>query len=645
MPSSLPRHAALAAAIGLVPAAAFSQTPDATGSTVTERAADAFGERVGLDRGGLYSEAQVRGFDLQGNGAYRIEGAYFSRAAGLSDSISTGATVQVGAAAARQDQPSPSGVINHQLRDPAAPISELIVGVREFDTWQLEAVRSWSSADGRFAAVAHTLLRPEMKTWLGGEGHAYDLGGVLQWRPAPATRLRAFAGGSRQRYTGEIQVRAADGGLPPPLEAGVNYAPAWAVTEYSAWNLGVLADHTAGPWRLDASAFRSVYDGEHGDIGLLEITGAGDVVRTGLLTGPSRTVSDSGELRLSRDLLGTDLRQRFGIAFRGRRTQTDIPGTSTATQDRFRLSDGPPQQPPPRMEPPAPVGRDLVEQTTFTVSYAAQWRDRVDVRAGAHRTRYDKTVTPTIGAATRGVEEIWLYNASLTVRPTERMSLFGSYVTGLEETGIAPAAAVNRGAVLPPVRSRQYELGAAYAFGPDVSLIAAVFDIEKPINGLRSDGVFGPIGEVRHRGVEASLRARVGKDTSFLLGAVWNDPTLSASEVESGQVNETPPGVSPFTATFSVDHRLAFAPDWSVDAFYLYESGRRVDSRSDLRAPQVPFVTLGTRWRFSAGGRSAQLRLQLLNAFGREGYYATPSELLVRVSPRTWRALLTLPLP
>src|SRR5687768_5374736 len=50
-------------------------------------AADAFGERVGTEQSGLYSETQVRGFDLNDSGAYRIDDAYFSRAAAMNDPV------------------------------------------------------------------------------------------------------------------------------------------------------------------------------------------------------------------------------------------------------------------------------------------------------------------------------------------------------------------------------------------------------------------------------------------------------------------------------------------------------------------------------------------------------------------------------
>mgnify|MGYP003576140816 CR=1 FL=1 len=59
-------------------------------------APDAFGERVGTEQSGLYTETQVRGFDLNDSGAYRIDDAYFSRAAALNDPVLAGVGVRVG---------------------------------------------------------------------------------------------------------------------------------------------------------------------------------------------------------------------------------------------------------------------------------------------------------------------------------------------------------------------------------------------------------------------------------------------------------------------------------------------------------------------------------------------------------------------
>ena len=72
-------------------------------------AADAFGERAGIEQSGLYSESQVRGFDLNDSGAYRIDEAYFSRGGALDDTVLAGVSVRVGVNAARLPFPAPSG--------------------------------------------------------------------------------------------------------------------------------------------------------------------------------------------------------------------------------------------------------------------------------------------------------------------------------------------------------------------------------------------------------------------------------------------------------------------------------------------------------------------------------------------------------
>ena len=84
--------------------------------SAVKSAADAFGERVGTEQSGLYSETQVRGFDLNDSGAYRIDDAYFSRAAALNDPVLAGVGVRVGVNAVRLAYPAPSGVVNYRLR-------------------------------------------------------------------------------------------------------------------------------------------------------------------------------------------------------------------------------------------------------------------------------------------------------------------------------------------------------------------------------------------------------------------------------------------------------------------------------------------------------------------------------------------------
>ena len=169
---------------------AVASTAAAQDSAV-ESAADAFGERVGTEQSGLYSESQVRGFDLNDSGAYRIDDAYFSRAAALNDPVLAGVGVRVGVNAVRLAYPAPSGVVNYRLRE-AGPLNQLRLGAgwRDFGTRVIQGDGSFREGD--FSLAGGFVWRPLWRLNGGSEGRGLDVGGVGAWQIAPEQRLRAF---------------------------------------------------------------------------------------------------------------------------------------------------------------------------------------------------------------------------------------------------------------------------------------------------------------------------------------------------------------------------------------------------------------------------------------------------------------------
>src|SRR5690606_2238306 len=73
-----------------------AQTAEPEDERAVERAADAFGIRIGVEQIGLYSETQVRGFNLQDSGNYRINESYFAKSGGIIDSVLSGVVTRVG---------------------------------------------------------------------------------------------------------------------------------------------------------------------------------------------------------------------------------------------------------------------------------------------------------------------------------------------------------------------------------------------------------------------------------------------------------------------------------------------------------------------------------------------------------------------
>ncbi|MBT2747657.1 TonB-dependent receptor [Lysobacter sp. ISL-42] len=547
------------------------------------------------------------------------------------------ASVRVGVNAARLAYPAPSGVVNYRLRE-AGPANELRLGagVRDFGTQVLQGDGSYRS--GAFSFAGGFLWRPLHRHPQGYEGVAFNLGGVFAWDIAPDQRLRAFASMYKRHYDGDYAVVANAGAMPPPLRRLHQYSPRWAETAANSTNMGVLYDARFGRFSVDASAFRSIFDIEQNDFTLISSDGAGRATAT-TLRSPGRTkIADSVEARIGRPFEAGALDQRVTLSLRGGRTTAEFGSNLAVPLGAFQLPGDPPEVP--EIKWSGMRGEDRVEQVTASAGYTLAWDDRLQLRLGIHRIRYDKAVRSILGTQTGRVSKSTHYNASAVFNLTDRTALFGSWVTGLEESGVAPLFASNGDEVLPPGDVEQFELGVRHALSPRLTFIGAFFDVSKPSQGLRSDGSFGLVGEVDHRGVEASIAGELNDRIKIVVGAVAFDSAVTGALVDAGIVGSEGVGVSQRAASASIEYQLR--DGWSLDANLNYSGERWTDTANTLRAPAVTTLGIGLRHNFTLAGRPAALRIVASNITGADGYLAARSGLLSPIAPPTIRAVLTL---
>ncbi|MBW8813380.1 MAG: hypothetical protein JF588_08125 [Caulobacterales bacterium] len=618
--------------------ALLAAAPAAAQENAVKSAADAFGQRVGTEQSGLYSESQVRGFDLNDSGAYRIDDAYFSRASQLDDTVLAGVGVRVGVNAARLAYPAPSGVVNYRLRE-AGPVNQLRLGAgfRDFGTQVVQGDGSYRAGD--FSLAGGFVWRPLLRFAQGYKGRGFSFGAVGAWNVAPGQRVRLFGSVSQRGYDGDYAVVPSGAAPPPRLKTFHQYSPAWAETRAVNTNLGVLYDGQVDGFTIDLAAFHSVFDIDINDFTLIFADPLGRASATTYRTPGRATRADSVEARLGRTFETGDVSHLLTVSVRGGRTITGLTSSTVLPLGAFDLrGDDPPDGPATPWS--GTRGRDTAEQTTASVGYGLAWRDRAELRVAAHRTRYDKAVLSTAGVKTRRVSESTHYNVSTVVKLSRRTDLFGSWVTGLEEAGVAPTTASNRDAVLPPVEAEQFELGIRHALTPKLTLIGALFDVSKPTQGFREDQSFGLVGQVRHRGVEASIAGEVDARTSVVLGAVAFQPRVTGPLVAAGLVGSHDAGVSHVVVNANAERQLGAG--WSVDAGFSYLGGRWADTANTIRMPAVTTLSLGARRRFTLAGRPAEFRVLSSNLTGAKGYLAAPSGLLSPIAPRTIRAVLTL---
>jgi iron complex outermembrane receptor protein len=605
--------------------------------SAVKSAADAFGERVGTEQSGLYSESQVRGFNLNDSGAYRIDDAYFNRAAAMNDPVLAGVGVRVGVNAVRLAYPAPSGVVNYRLRE-AGSVNQLRLGAgwRDFGTRVVQGDGSFREGDFSFAGGF--VWRPLLRLAGGNEGRALDVGGVGTWEITPDQRLRAFASFYDRGYDGDYAVVPTESAVPPSLKKDHQYSPSWADTAALNSNIGVLYDARVSGFTIDLAAFHSTFDIDRTDYTLISVDSAGHASAT-TFRNPDRTKqSDSTEARVGRQFDAGGLSHLATVSLRAGRTIVDLTSNVVIPLGDFDLRSG---NLPDGVELAwsGTRGEDAVEQVTASGGYGLAWGDSVQLRFAVHRTRYDKEVLSIANIWTEGVSETTLYNTSAIVSLTDRTAVFGSWMTGLEESGVAPTSAINRDDVLPPVEAEQFELGVRHAITSGLTLIGAVFDVSKPTNGLRTDRSFGLVGEVRHRGVEGSIAGQLDANTSVVLGAVAFEPEVTGPLVDAGVVGSRAAGVANVVANANIERQLAH--DWSVDAGLTYSSERWADTANTFKTPATTIVSIGARHKFELAGRPAEFRILASNLTDVEGYWAAPSGLLSPIPPRTVRAMVT----
>ena len=630
---------ALLSRVSAIALAFAAAAPAVAQDKAVSSAADAFGERAGIEQSGLYTEGQVRGFDLNDSGAYRIDDAYFSRAQGLDDTVLASVSVRVGVNAARLPYPAPSGVVNYRLRE-AEPANELLLGAgfRDFGTRVVQG--DLSLLAGAFSLAGGFIWRPVWRLARGERGSAINGGAVVGWNVAPGHRLRVFGSVNDREYDGDYAVIPTAGAIPPNRRTLHQYSPDWARTVGTTTNLGVLYRGELHGFTVDASAFRSIFSLDNADNTLISSDAEGNATAVTLRT-PKRDyrVSNTGEIRLGRAFDTGDLESHIALSLRGRHTVTELASSLAIPLGAFDLTTGDPPDVPERQWS-GTRGEDTVKQYTISAGYGLTWRQRVQLRLAAHRTRYDKAGLSTSGVTSERVSETTNYNVSAVVNLTDRAAVFGSWVTGLEESGSAPASAINREEVLPPVEAEQFELGARYALSPKLTLIAALFDVSKPSQGFRLDGTFGVVGEVRHRGFEASIAGDLTPNTSILAGVVAFESKLTGTLVDAGLVGSHDVGVSQLVANATIVRR--FGRNWSLDGTISYAGERWADTVNTFKAPAVTTLSLGLRHGFKLGGRPADLRILGSNLLGEKGYLVAPSGLLSPIAPRTVRGVLTL---
>lgn len=252
-------------------------------------------------------------------------------------------------------------------------------------------------------------------------------------------------------------------------------------------------------------------------------------------------------------------------------------------------------------------------------------QDRYEAEDGNLPEHYDRSaVTPTLG---------------VVFKPIKNLAVFGNTIQGLTQGDVGPDRELypeiqNPGAIMPPYKTRQAELGLKYDGGRFGSTLS-VFRINKPSASVGPDNVFGINGQQRNEGIELGLFGEPVKGIRLLGGF-----TLLRA-----RLRQTPDGELEGRTAIGVPKRMVkLQAEWDspwVRGLTLIGGGihsGRVYANADnsLAIPGWTVWEAGARYTTTVVGKEVTLRANVFNLANKQYWSSVTSwQGLYPGAPRT----------
>lgn len=630
------RAGAVMLAAGTVLAASGVRAQRADDNAIAD-AEDAFGSNDGGEDLGLYGPFDVRGFSPIDAGNVRIEGVFFDRQGDLSPRLVEGNRIRVGPSATDYAFPAPSGIVDYRLRTPGSEAwLSGVAQVNSFGGAQVEVDAALPVTEGLGIGGGFSVGRSEYAS--GNNADITNMAAIAVWRPSPDTDAKLFW--SRTRIADEdiFPIILGDGRATPSRLVRRRFlGQHWADVETERFNYGAIVRTTIGGFGVRVGLFRSVSEVREGHNVFLHAAAIGSSAARIVSAYPGRhAASTSGEFGIAREFATGRLSHRVQLIARGRKQDRRYGGGQS-----IELPAAPFGQPL-YVDRPAfaftQQTTDEVRQWSAGLAYQADYSGVGQLGVGVQRVRYRKRVTTATGPRPVSRDDPWLFNIAAAVKVMPRLSLFGSFTRGLEESGVAPEIALNRDEAPPALNTRQFDAGAKLRAGP-IDIIAGVFDIQRPYYGVDGASIFRRLGKVRHRGVETSLSGQPLPGLTVVAGGTFLRARLFGDEVASGAIGNRPVDVPARKLIVSADWRPASSAT-SVDLAVEHVGPNIGDTRNDVRVRPYTTVDLGLRHRFTLAGAPAVFRVQATNLLGSYGWEVAGDNAFIYTQPRQMVARL-----
>ena len=429
---------------------------------------------------------------------------------------------------------------------------------------------------------------------------------------------------------------------PPGVDIGAapdarrNFFPSWTYWKTKEWSGALRAEYDLTPdWTVYGAIGARKHDFESLQTSWLMLDGNGDIGAV-----PARLnenlLSKTGEVGLRGRFNTGAVKHEPSISA----SALDIDYSSARIRSRTVFSNlyDPADLPKPDIARPGDLPKTS-ESRLYSVALADKISfldDRVQVIAGFRHQRIEST---NFDAATGRSTSEYAKSAvtpafALTVRPTQRLSLYGNYIEGLSQGGTAPEGSINAGEMFAPEIAKQIEVGGKYDFG-EFSTTLSAFQIEKPSSFLDPDTRrYVSNGQQRNRGLELLVQGDAAPGVRLLGGVAYTDARLTRTEGGANDGNWAP-AVPRFQFNAAAEWDTPFLPGLTVTARMVRTSQQYVDVGNTQTIPGWTRFDLGARYAFNASGTPMVVRATVENVFNKNYWQSAAREGLTVGAPRT----------
>jgi iron complex outermembrane recepter protein len=304
--------------------------------------------------------------------------------------------------------------------------------------------------------------------------------------------------------------------------------------------------------------------------------------------------------------------------------------------------------------PPRTGTRTRIEDLGYYLFDRIEMTEWLQLLAGIRSIDYSERNLDTGQTTFEDQPTTFSYGAVLKPRPW--ISLYGTYIEGLEPTSPAPLTASNVGVGLPATETTQREAGIKVEARPGLLMQAAWFEIERSSSFVNTANVYVIDGRARFRGTELSVTGEPTPAWSVYATAQFLDakqisgaPTQITTNPLTGVVTVVPTVVgrdientAERTFSLATEYRLtSLLPGFGVNGAAYYVSERAVNPLNQAFIPGYTLFDLGASWTGTFEGNELTVRLTGQNIADKKYFASTGLGQIAPGSPRLLKFSIT----